>query len=285
MRVIPRRSGRSQAGREHEAGCVVPVEIGVILPADCKSTNPVVECNGGRPVRLAYPLDAGTRRQLFWLYRDMTTTKPTADYPGRVKHDDKQSGGHQHRKPHKHKAEMRLIDRAFRRIPKNHRVLDVPCGGGRVMLHLAQKGYFASGADLSESMIAIARESAFEANLSCHVERQDLEKLTYNDGHFDTIVCFRLFHHFPNVEIRQRVISELCRVAGKFVVLSYFSPYSVQSVHRKLRGKDQDRFATSLVEVEGYFRQAGFRLVEDFALLRVLRTLHLAVFARRESKT
>lgn len=214
----------------------------------------------------------------------MTTTEPTAAYAGRVKYDDKQSGKYQHRKPHKHRAEMRLIDRAFKRIPKNHRVLDIPCGGGRVMLHLAKKGYFASGADLSESMLAIARERAFEANLSCHVERQDLEKLTYTDGHFDTIVCFRLFHHFPNVEIRQRVVSELCRVAGQFVALSYFSPYSVQSVRRKLSGKDTDRFATSLAEVEGYFRHAGFRLVEDFAQMRVLHTLHLAVFARRETK-
>ena len=215
---------------------------------------------------------------------DMTTTQPTAAYDGRVKYDDKQSGKYQHRKPHKHKAEMRLIDRAFQRIPTNHRVLDVPCGGGRVMMHLAKKGYFASGADLSESMLAIARESVFEANLSCHVERQDLEKLNYNDGHFDTIVCFRLFHHFPNAEIRQRVVSELCRVAGQFVVLSYFSPYSVQSVRRKLSGKDRDRFATSLAEVEGYFRHADFRLVEDFAQMRVLHTLHLAVFKRCENK-
>jgi ubiquinone/menaquinone biosynthesis C-methylase UbiE len=211
-------------------------------------------------------------------------TNTTAAYPGRVKYDDQQSGKYQHRKPHKHRAEMRLIDRAFKRIPKHHRVLDVPCGGGRVMLHLAQRGYAASGADLSESMIAIARESATEAKLSCLVERQDLEKLTYGDGQFDTIVCFRLFHHFPNVEIRQRVVSELCRVAGQFVVLSYFSPYSVQSIRRKLSGKDKDRFATSLAEVEGYFRHAGFRLVEDFAQIRVLHTLHLAVFKRGENK-
>jgi SAM-dependent methyltransferase len=179
---------------------------------------------------------------------------------------------------------MRLIDRAFKRIPKSHRVLDVPCGGGRVMLHLAQKGYAACGADLSESMIAIARENASEAKLACTVEHQDIEKFTYADEQFDTIVCFRLFHHFPKVEIRQRVVSELCRVARQFVLLSYFSPYSVQSVRRKLSGKDKDRFATSLAEVEGYFRQAGFGLVEDFAQMRVFHTLHLAVFQRCENK-
>lgn len=214
---------------------------------------------------------------------DTAMTENTIAYRGRVKYNNQQSRKYQHRKPHKHLAEMRLIDRAFAFVPKHHRILDVPCGGGRVMLHLARKGYQASGADLSESMLAIAREKASQEHLPCTVERQDLEKLSYANGQFDTIVCFRLFHHFPNPEIRQRVVSELCRVAGESVVLSYFSPYSVQSVRRKLSGKDRDRFATPLAEVEGYFRNAGFRLVKDFAQLPVMHTLHLAVFERARS--
>jgi ubiquinone/menaquinone biosynthesis C-methylase UbiE len=209
----------------------------------------------------------------------MATEQPVA-YRGRVKYDDAQSRKYQCRKPHKHHAEMRLIDRAFALVPKTHSVLDTPCGGGRVLLHLAQKGYTVSGADLSESMLAIARENASQAGVSCTVERQDLEKLSYPNGRFDTVVCFRLFHHFPNPEIRERVVGELCRVAAKSVALSYFSPYSVQSLRRKLSGTDRDRFATPLVEVESYFRKAGFRLVKDFAQLPVLHTLHLAVFER-----
>jgi ubiquinone/menaquinone biosynthesis C-methylase UbiE len=207
-------------------------------------------------------------------------TERSPSYAGRVKYNDKQSRTYQCRKPHKHQAEMRLVDRAFALVPKSHRVLDVPCGGGRIMLHLAQKGYIASGADLSESMLAIARESVSRANLSCTVERQDLERLSYANGQFDTIVCFRLFHHFPSPEIRQRVVSELCRVAAKSVVLSYFSPNSVQSFRRKFSGKDRDRFATPLSEVKGYFRTAGFRLVKNFAQFPVVHTLHLAVFER-----
>lgn len=207
------------------------------------------------------------------------TEHPTS-YAGRVKYDGKHSRNYQVRKPRKHQAEMRLIDRAFALVPKNHRVLDVPCGGGRVMIHLAKKGYQASGADLSESMLAIARDHVSEADLPCTVERQDLEKLSYADRYFDSIVCFRLFHHFPTPEIRQRVVSELCRVAATSVVLSYFSPRSVQSVRRKLSGKDRDRFATPLEEVKGYFANAGFRLVKDFAQTPLLHTLHLAVFDR-----
>lgn len=120
-------------------------------------------------------------------------TENTTSYRGRVKYTDKQSRKYQVRKPHKHQAEMRLIDRAFAFVPKHHRVLDAPCGGGRVMLHLARKGYQADGADLSESMLAIAREKASEEHLPCTVERQDLERLSYTNGQFDTIVCFRYF--------------------------------------------------------------------------------------------
>lgn len=207
-------------------------------------------------------------------------TEHTTSYAGREKYDDQKSRKYQCRRPRKHQAEMRLIDRAFALVPKNHRVLDVPCGGGRVMLHLAQKGYTACGADLSESMLAIARESVSKANLSCVVERQDLEKLGYADRQFDTIVCFRLFHHFPSPEIRQRVVTELCRVAAKSVALSYFSPRSVQSFRRKLSGKDRDRFATPLSEVKDYFARAGFRLVKDFAQAPLIHTLHLALFER-----
>ena len=64
---------------------------------------------------------------------------PTTTYRGRVKYDQTTATKYQTRKPAKHRAEMRLIDRAFALIPKTHRVLDVPCGGGRVAVHLAKR--------------------------------------------------------------------------------------------------------------------------------------------------
>ncbi len=207
-------------------------------------------------------------------------TEPVA-YRGRVKYTKETAQKYQQRKPGKHRAEMRLIDRAFSHIPKSHRVLDVPCGGGRVTVHLMKRGYRMSAADLSESMIEIARQTVGEG---VPVEKQDVERLTYPDQHFDTIVSFRLFHHFPNPEIRQRVVHELCRVARHNVVLSYFSPYSWTSMKRKLRaargGRKSDKHATPLAEVAGYFEKAGFRLVKDYAQMPLVHTLHVAVFER-----
>ena len=191
---------------------------------------------------------------------------------------------YQHRKLGKHQAELRLVDRALALIPQSHQVLDCPCGGGRLTVHLAQRGYTVTGADVSEDMVRIAHEKVAENQLACPIGVQDLEKLTYADGDFDTLICFRLFHHFPDAEIRRRVINELCRVAGHNVVLSYFSPVSYTSVVRKLRaaagGRKPAKYATSLREVSGYFQSNGFKLVQDFAQMPILHTLHLAVFER-----
>lgn len=210
----------------------------------------------------------------------------TAAYRGRVKYDDSTARKYQHHKPGKHRAEMRLIDRAFALIPKSHTVLDAPCGTGRVTLHLARQGYRMHAADLSDAMIDLTREALKNAGVECPVEKQDVERLTYPDQQFDTIISFRLFHHFPNPTIRQRVVQELCRAARRYVVLSYFSPVSYTSAKRALRaklgGRQSEKHPTPLAEVRGYFRDAGFQLVKDFARVPLIHTLHLAVFERAE---
>src|SRR5262245_6720613 len=163
-------------------------------------------------------------------------TAQTPAYGARTKYNERKARTYQQRSPARDRAELRLVDRAFALVPKTHRVLDVPCGGGRVALRLARQGYRTAAGDLSDSMLAIAKENVAQAGLDCPVERLDVEQLSYANRAFDTIVNFRLFHHFPTPDIRQRVVSELCRVARKYVVLSYFSSFSIPSLKRKLRG-------------------------------------------------
>lgn len=215
-------------------------------------------------------------------------TQETVAYRGRVKYTEAAAKRYQVRKEGKHLAEMKLVDRAFSLIPKAHRVLDLPCGGGRVTVHLGLQGYKMSSADLSDAMLAITKENIAQNGLKGTVEKQDIEKLTYPDQHFDSLISFRLFHHFPNPEIRQRAVSELCRIARQFVAISYFSPASVTSVKRTIRsamgGRKSDKHPTSLTEVKRYFAKAGFRFVKDFARTPLIHTLHVAVF-ERDSKS
>jgi len=213
--------------------------------------------------------------------------KATKEYG--EQYDDAEALAYQERKPGKHAAELRLIDRAFADIPRSHQVLDIPCGGGRVMLHLASRGYSVAGADISEGMLKVAREQAARAGVSCSIEWQDVERLTYPDRQFDTIISFRLFHHFPTPEIRRRAVSELCRVAASNVVLSYFNPHSLSAMYFNLRRGNSrpgraPKYATSLAELTGYFRDSGFRLRKDFAQRRYIHSLHLAVWERMSGK-
>lgn len=211
--------------------------------------------------------------------------KATKEYG--EQYDDAEAVAYQDRKASKHAAELRLIDRAFAAVPRGQRVLDIPCGGGRVMMHLATQGYRVSGADISEGMLKVARAKAAQLGRDCSIDWQDAENLTYPDKNFDTIICFRLFHHFPTAEIRQRVVRELCRVSAENVILSYFSPGSLSAFYFSLRGGNSrpnrtPKYATSLPELEEYFRNAGFRLREDFAQRRFIHSLHLAAWQREK---
>jgi 2-polyprenyl-3-methyl-5-hydroxy-6-metoxy-1,4-benzoquinol methylase len=188
-------------------------------------------------------------------------------------------------KPAKMVAEIRLIHRAMMVVPNTHRVLDVPCGGGSVMLNLAQRGYAVTGADVSREIVNIARQAVAASGLNCPVHRQDIQRLTFPDRSFDTVICLRLFHKLPTPELRQSIIGELCRVSRHYVLLSYISAWSSTSLNRTLPvvlGVNKpDRWVTSLRDLKGSFAHCGFELLKDFAQLPLLKALHLAMWKRK----
>jgi len=201
-------------------------------------------------------------------------------------YDSEQAQRYQQTKsPRKHRAEMRLVERALAFVSRDARLLDVPCGYGRVMEHLHARGYRVSGADLSEPMLELARANLGARGWSGSLERQDLLALGYPDRAFDALICFRVFHHLPDADTRQAVVAELCRVAAGHVLLSYISPTSFTSRLASLRaawgGKARGRHATALGELDGYFERCGFRLVRDLARLRLVHSLHLSVWERK----
>jgi 2-polyprenyl-3-methyl-5-hydroxy-6-metoxy-1,4-benzoquinol methylase len=206
-------------------------------------------------------------------------------YPGLVRYTEGVSERYQHRNPRRHRAEMQLIARVFSGVPRGS-VLDIPSGGGRVGLFLAERGYKVTCADNSQAMVDITRQKARESGLDVAVDQQDIEAMTYRDGSFGTVVCFRLFHHFPDRAIRARAVREMCRVAGERVALSYFSPLAFSAVERKVRGwikGHQIKFSTPLSEVRGYFEACGFQLDRDFGQMPLLQTLHVGMFVRRRT--
>lgn len=207
-----------------------------------------------------------------------------SSYRGKHKYDAATAAAYQQIDPRKHQAEMKLVDAALAHLPRYCRLLDVPCGGGRVAIRAAGQGFVVTAADISDAMLGIARHNADNSRFDIAVGKQDIERLDYADRSFDASICFRLFHHFPTAELRRRAVEQLCRVSGQVVMISYLSDRSVTSLKRRLRsrlfGRQSQKHACSLAELSGYFAACGFRLVRDFARAPVLHSLHLALFER-----
>ena len=208
-----------------------------------------------------------------------------AAYRNRIKNDPQAAEVYKYRKATKHQAEMALVERGFCCIPQSNTVLDIPCGAGRVTILLERLGYRCTGAEISDAMIEVARQEIAAAELGSRIDKIDIEDMDYPDRQFGAIICFRLFHHFPNPQVRRRVVKEMCRVASEYVALSYFSPLSPTSLRRAFRatvsGKISRQYATPLTEIAAYFQECGFGLVKDFAQTPWMHTLHLAIFKRK----
>ena len=67
-------------------------------------------------------------------------------------------------------------------------IVDLACGTGSLTVRLAQKGYKVMGVDLSEDMLTVASQKAWDLDLQIPFVRQPLEKLYLHRG-VDLAVC------------------------------------------------------------------------------------------------
>ena len=188
------------------------------------------------------------------------------------------------RKGGKHASEMKLIEKAVTSLTDVETILDAPCGAGRAMILLERLGYKTAGVDLGDGSITVAKREMIKRGMDPKIEKANMVDLPFEENRFDAILCFRFFHHLAGPEIRERIVAELCRVADKYVLISYFSPLSITSIRRvvkkRLWNETSSQIATPLKEVEGYFSRGGFELLKNYPQKNFFHTLHLAVFKK-----
>jgi len=74
-------------------------------------------------------------------------------------------------------------------LPLDSRILDVPCGGGRLSLELSSRGYRVTGVDISLPLLEAARVKADVQRLTIEWGHRDMRDLPW-PGKFDGAVCF-----------------------------------------------------------------------------------------------
>jgi SAM-dependent methyltransferase len=135
------------------------------------------------------------------------------------------------------RREQRCIELALQVVPRGSRVLDLPCGAGRLAPMLQRLGFQVTEADASAHMVERAR-SAWNAyclsrpsiNGSIRFEVRDVMSTGFPDDSFDAVICNRLLHHYVESRTRTAALRELARITRGPVIVSFFSAASLDAI-------------------------------------------------------
>jgi SAM-dependent methyltransferase len=110
--------------------------------------------------------------------------------------------------------EAAVSDRHLGPLPRDARILDLGTGGGRLAFAMQARGFsHITGIDVSERMIATARERARRLGSAIHFEVQDAAHLTLPDASFDVVVALQqVLSLIDSEEHRARALGHLHRV-------------------------------------------------------------------------
>jgi SAM-dependent methyltransferase len=119
--------------------------------------------------------------------------------------------------------EMSFLERKLREVGARH-VLDAACGTGMHAIALAQAGFEAAGADLSDGMISRARENAQAAGLNLSFKAAGFGNLaaTFGSESFDALLCLgNSLPHLLTPELLHQSITDFahCLKPGGLVVI------------------------------------------------------------------
>jgi SAM-dependent methyltransferase len=87
--------------------------------------------------------------------------------------------------------------------------LDAGCGDGRYLVEVGQAAGRLAGVDISERILATAREALERAGFPADLRQANLEGLLFEDGEFDLVLCSQVIEHLLAPE---RGLAELARV-------------------------------------------------------------------------
>jgi ubiquinone/menaquinone biosynthesis C-methylase UbiE len=171
--------------------------------------------------------------------------------------------------------DQRLIWRAVQHAGHIHRVLDVPCGTGRLVRSLACHIPHLVGADVSRDMINLSRQhpNVNEPSVG-HLEyvQCDAKYLPFHSNSFDLVMSGRFLHHLyhlPQAE-RIQVMREFARVSRRWVLGDFNIQYGLKSYVNKVRsvlgGKPLKSQRMTATKVFGELNDAGLKVEQVYPI-------------------
>lgn len=145
-----------------------------------------------------------------------------------------------------YKKENKLI---LKEVGEQDKVVDIGSGPGSITKHIAKISKLTVALDKSKGALKKARK-----NEKVNVVRADAHKIPFKSNTFDVAVSSASMHHFKDVE---QVISEICRISKKVVILDTKKPKSILNKFF-LKFFDLGSSFKTLGEFEVYLKKKGF---------------------------
>jgi len=124
---------------------------------------------------------------------------------------------------------------------EGRRVLDAGCGDGAYSLAATERGAIVTGVDLSEDMLALARERSAARGVKVDWRQGDVLALPFPDSSFDLAIAITLLCLVPDP---RGAVRELARVLvpGGRLVIGDLHRWSFWAMKRRIRGWSGDTF-------------------------------------------
>jgi ubiquinone/menaquinone biosynthesis C-methylase UbiE len=185
-------------------------------------------------------------------------------------------------------AERELLDPHIREWARFERgrdrdVLEIGVGAGTDFMQWVRHGARATGIDLTDAGIALARERLALEGREAELLVGDAEHLPFPDASFDIVYSYGVLHHTPDTPKALREVHRVLRPGGTALIMVYrvpsWSGYTLWALHCAARLEPWKTPRQAIYEhlespgTKAYTDDEIRALLADFASVRIDRAL------------
>ena len=188
------------------------------------------------------------------------------------------------------KRSRRCIIEALTGLSPGSRILDLPCGTGRLIPLVLELGHRYSGADVSEHMVNAARlklvelQGPTEPEPEADLRVEDIMQMSYPDNAFDAVIVNRLFHHYRQAKTRRSAFRELNRVCSGPIIVFFLNTWTVRGLQFHLKhslDEELGRLPISIRTFRSDGEAAGLEMTRTYATRGRFNKEWYATFQRK----
>lgn len=143
------------------------------------------------------------------------------------------------------------------------KVLDVPCGNGRLSIELAKRGFVLIGIDLASEFMDEAKSSSLQAGVNVEWRTQDMRDLPWA-GEFDGAFCFGNSFGYLDDEANAvflKALSQTLKPGGRFLL---DAPAAAECILPNFQASRSFELAGIKVDTEHRYDHEQGRMFNDF---------------------